>query len=324
MVQACELPRASERSSSHTAIANDTSNATFANSAQSTTTSSNNCSITAPCASGNTGNYRRSHKYSSSSSAPQGDWRAANPINTTAPQAPAWKFDPGTGAQYSASANQFVSTPSIPQLPPVFNNFRQPQFNQHIPRPQFQQPRGQRAPYTPPHTNLYAVPPLLGTFANPLPLAYEQQQPPPQQSNRSSSNVHAVESVVRDAPQALAAVKLNGVHIEGALIDSRSSFSLIASSTLSALPERPSVEQFMHRPLNIVGVGGSSARVLGYVDVWVVISDVEVRHPLIVVDELAYPLLIGTDVLRPHRANFELGIPDVVQLKLARCPACIE
>ena len=48
------------------------------------------------------------------------------------------------------------------------------------------------------------------------------------------------------------------------------------------------------------------------------------RHPLIVVDELAYPLLIGTDVLRPHRANFELGAPDVVQLKLDRGPVCVE
>ena len=80
----------------------------------------------------------------------------------------------------------------------------------------------------------------------------------------------------------------------------------------------------MHRPRNIVGVGGSSARVLGYVDVSVVISDVEVRHPLIVVDELAYPHIIGTNVLRPHRANNELGAPDVVLLKLDRCPVCVE
>ena len=80
----------------------------------------------------------------------------------------------------------------------------------------------------------------------------------------------------------------------------------------------------MHRPPNIVGVGGSSARVLGYVDVAVVISDVEVRHPLIVVDELAYPLLIGTDVVRPHRAIFKLSAPDVVRLKLDRCSVCIE
>ena len=164
----------------------------------------------------------------------------------------------------------------------------------------------------------------MGTFANPLPLAYEQQQPPSQQSNRSSSNAYAVEFAGRDAPQVLAAVKLNGVQIESALIDSGFSFSLIASSTLSALLERPSVEQFMHRPSNIVGVGGSSSRVLGYVVILVVISDVEVRHPLIVVNELAYPLLIGTDVHRPHRANFELGNPDVVQLKLDRCRVCVE
>ena len=99
----------------------------------------------------------------------------------------------------------------------------------------------------------------MGTFANPFPLTYEKQQLSPQLSNRSSSNVHAVESAGRDAPQALVTVKLNGVHIEGALIDSGLSFSIIASSTLSALPERPSVEQFMHRLSNIIGVGCSSA-----------------------------------------------------------------
>ena len=158
----------------------------------------------------------------------------------------------------------------------------------------------------------------MGTFANPRPLRYEQQQPPPQQSNRSTSNVHANESAGRDAPQVLAVVKLNGVQIKHSLIYSGLTFLIIASSTLSAIPERLSVEQFMHKRPNIVGVGGSSARVLGYVDVSVVISDIEVRHPLIVVHELAYPLLIVTNVLRPHRANFKLGVPDVVQLKRDR------
>ena len=145
-------------------------------------------------------------------------------------------------------------------------------------------------------------------------------------SNRTVPRVivHAVDSAERDAPQVLAAVKLNGVQIEGALIDSGSSFMLIASSTLSALLERSSVEQFIHRHQNIVGVGGSSANVVGYVYVAVVIFDFEVRHLLIMVDELAYPLLIGTDVLRPDRAIFELGTPDVVRLKLGRCSVCIE
>ena len=80
----------------------------------------------------------------------------------------------------------------------------------------------------------------------------------------------------------------------------------------------------MHKPPNIVGVGSSSDRVLRYVDVSVVISDVEVRNPLIVVDELAYPLLIGTDVLRPHRAIFELGALYVVRLKLDRFSVCVD
>ena len=80
----------------------------------------------------------------------------------------------------------------------------------------------------------------------------------------------------------------------------------------------------MHRPPTIVGVGFSSARVLGYVDVLVVISDVEVMHPLIVLDELAYPLLIKTDVLRSNRAIYKLGAPDLVRLKLDWCSVCFE
>ena len=63
-------------------------------------------------------------------------------------------------------------------------------------------------------------------------------------------------------------------------------------------------------PSNIVGVSGFFARVLNYVDIMVVISDVVLRHKLIVVDKLAYQLLIRTDVLRPHRAIFKLGAPD--------------
>ena len=132
-----------------------------------------------------------------------------------------------------------------------------------MPLTQFQQPRWQREPYSPSQTYLYAATSLMGAVVNPMPLTYEPLQPPPQHSNRSSNNFYVVKFTGSDAPQVLAAVKLNGVHIEGGLIDSGSSFLLIASSTLSALPERTSVEQFMHRPPNIVGVGGSSAKVLG-------------------------------------------------------------
>ena len=54
------------------------------------------------------------------------------------------------------------------------------------------------------------------------------------------------------------------------------------------------------------------------------IAGVEVRHPLIVVDELAYPILIGMDVLRPHEAITMTGASDVVRLQLDSCPVCIK
>ena len=101
--------------------------------------------------------------------------------------------------------------------------------------------RAARAPYTPSQTNSYASPPLMNTCANPLPLMYEQQQPPSQQSSRSSSNVHAVKSAGRDAPQMRTSVKLNGALIEGALVDSGSSLSLVTTTTLSKLPKRTSI-----------------------------------------------------------------------------------
>ena len=42
------------------------------------------------------------------------------------------------------------------------------------------------------------------------------------------------------------------------------------------------------------------------------------------VKELANPLLIGTDVLRPHRSIFKLGVSDLLRLKLDQCSVCVE
>ena len=110
MAQACELLRSSDRSSSHAAIMGDTSNAKFPNSAQSTTTSSNNCAITTPCAPGNTGNPRRRHKYSSGLHAFQGNWRVAIPGNAVDPPSYLWNFDHITGAPRSTLPNTQVTS----------------------------------------------------------------------------------------------------------------------------------------------------------------------------------------------------------------------
>ena len=151
MVQACKLPHASDRSTSLAAIVNDASSATFANSAQSSTTSSNNCAITPPCATGNSGNTRRRHKYSTSSRAPQGNWRAAYPGNTVDPPSYLWNFYSFTGAPRSTPPNTqkpnpvsvyggYQRAPFAAQQTPAFNNLMQPRPNQHMPRAQFQQP----------------------------------------------------------------------------------------------------------------------------------------------------------------------------------------
>ena len=197
MAQACELPRASDRSSSHAAIASDTSSATFANSAQSHTTSSNNCAITTPCATGNSGNPRRRHEYWSSRS-PQSDWRAANSGNATTPQVLVWKFDHWTGVPYCDPSNQYepntpnsgcntdvyARAPCPPQPPPVFNSYRQPQPYQHTPYPLFQQPRGLQTANGALPLDFHGIPPLVDTFAQPLPIADDRQQRLPQLSER--------------------------------------------------------------------------------------------------------------------------------------------
>ena len=42
------------------------------------------------------------------------------------------------------------------------------------------------------------------------------------------------------------------------------------------------------------------------------IAGVEVRHPLIVVNELEFSILIGINVLKPHEAIIVTGASDVV------------
>ena len=122
----------------------------------------------------------------------------------------------------------------------------------------------------------------------------------------------------------LVPVRLKGVLINGTLIDSGSSFSMISVSTLAALPVSPSVEPFACRAPNIVDIGGSPLYVLNYIDEAVAVADVEVRHPLVGVSDLAFQLLLTSDILKPHRASIKLGNPDVVRLGVDRCPVCVK
>ena len=126
------------------------------------------------------------------------------------------------------------------------------------------------------------------------------------------------------AIQLLVPVGLNGALVNGTLIDSGSSLSMVSATVLAALQVPPSIEQFTSRAPKIVNIGGSPLHVLSYVIAAVVVSDVEVRHPLVVFDKLVYPMLIKMEVLRPHSAIAVAGTSDVDRLQLDRCPVCIE
>ena len=123
--------------------------------------------------------------------------------------------------------------------------------------------------------------------------------------------------------QLLLPVKLNGAVVDSTLFDSESSLSMVSASTLAALPVPTLVEPFTSGTPNIVDIEGSPLHVLGYVVAAVAVSDVEVTHRLVVISELAFPLLISIDILRAHRACFGVGSPDFVRLKVDLCYECV-
>ena len=62
----------------------------------------------------------------------------------------------------------------------------------------------------------------------------------------------------------------------------------------------------------------------GYVDAPVEVAGVAVRYPLLVVEGLAFPLIIGTNILRAHRAVLTLDESAPVQLRVRVCAVCAE
>ena len=90
------------------------------------------------------------------------------------------------------------------------------------------------------------------------------------------------------------------------------------------MPTRPQIQSFKKPSPDIVGVGGASAEVKGYIDVPLQIAGVEVAHPLLVVSGLAFQILIGMNVLRPHSAAMQLGESVPFQLNMRIGDICLE
>ena len=81
---------------------------------------------------------------------------------------------------------------------------------------------------------------------------------------------------------------------------------MLSSVLYEQLPSRPAINRFSISAPDIVGVGGASAEVRCYVDVPLQIAGVKIAHPLLVVTDLSFPLLIGMDLLQPHAAKMSL------------------
>ena len=108
------------------------------------------------------------------------------------------------------------------------------------------------------------------------------------------------------APQVFVEAVLNGTPLNGVLIDTGSAFSIVSAATYDRLERKPPIQPFVGSGPDIIGVGGARLEVRGYVDVPLRLADVDVIHPLLVVSNLAFALLVGPDILRPDAATMSI------------------
>ena len=257
-----------------------------------------------------------------------------------------WAFDTRNGVALRAPLELYVPkspsnfslytglawTPSLRQLAPNTNQYAPLQqvnqfLSQHASRPATQQSAPDRST-TASSTPRHAFPSTSGNFPPSLPITYDgritTQQSHVQQSNRSSSTVNAVNSAGRGALQLFADVVLSDSVIKTALIDTGATFSMISMQTLYSMNNPPPIENFIMSPPRIVGVYGASATVRGYIDDPLIIARTQVRHPVIVVEDLWFPLLVGMDIFGPHDAQLGVGASCSIRLDVERCKVCDE
>ena len=142
------------------------------------------------------------------------------------------------------------------------------------------------------------------------------------QASPSTSN--AVASAGRGASHVFTAAVIGGVRIADALVDTGSAFSMLSTAMYSRLPSAPAIQPFSGAAPDVIGVGAASAEILGYVDAPVELAGTAVYHPLLVVEGLAFSLLIGTDILRPHGAMLTLDESAPLRLRTRVCDVCRE
>ena len=93
---------------------------------------------------------------------------------------------------------------------------------------------------------------------------------------------------------------MDGVQVCDVLVDTGSTLSMLSAALYELLPSRPPIQKFDVSALDIVGLLCASADVRSYINVPLQIAGADVCHPLLVVTDLPFLLLIEINVLRPH------------------------
>ena len=99
---------------------------------------------------------------------------------------------------------------------------------------------------------------------------------------------------------------------------------MVSAATYDRLERKPPIQPFVGSAPDIIGVGRARPEVKGYVDVPLRLSDVDVVYLLLIVSNLAFPLLVGTDILRPHAATLSIEKNSTIRFKYSSCEVCTE
>ena len=92
------------------------------------------------------------------------------------------------------------------------------------------------------------------------------------------------------------------MRVADALVDTGSALSMLSNAMYARLHDAPEIQPFSRAVPEVVGVGGANAVSRGHVDAPCTFAGVTVHHLLLVVEGLAIPLSIGTDILRANCA----------------------
>ena len=116
---------------------------------------------------------------------------------------------------------------------------------------------------------------------------------------------------------------MGGLRIAETLVNTNSAFSMFSTAMYSCLASAPAVQPYLGAAPDVIGVDGASAEIRGYVDAAVKFANTAVCYPLLV-EGLAFSLVIGTDILRPHGAMLTLDECVSLQLRTRVCDMCRE